>query len=343
MKNTRTNINNINNTNNTNNTMKDETTMKNTNKSYKFTRKIAAMLAAVMAATTMASIGASAATDVNAVVNLNTQNAATAIAANNFMQMPEFKSFGSGFNSIAKDFAGVGADAAIKAVAGDGITGALLSKGAEYILGMIFEDEAEPTIADVLNKLDELSDKIDNYHDEEMTQLKAINSNIDSKDFRMEADSIKDDYRAVIKKIQQYAANITTPGEGVIDNTTYKAYKEILAQPTCNLSALEKNFDIMVDYVKGNRSSSDHTSGYALTSKYLMDKILANYKETQHDWATSPDFFDYLETVNREIELMQSNVVMDYVMILAVNNMAYKVKEYEVENRLYKVKENQKP
>ena len=177
----------------------------NTSRSVKITRKLAAMLAAVMAATTMASIGASAATDVNAVVNLNTQNAATAIAADNFIQMPEFKSFGSApsFNTVAKDLAGIGVEKAIGAIAGDGITGALLNKGAEYILGMIFEDEAEPTIADVLNKLDELSDKIDNYHDEEMTQLKAINSNIDSKDFRMEADSIKDDYRVHSKYYQR--------------------------------------------------------------------------------------------------------------------------------------------
>ena len=344
MKNTRTN------NNNKTNNIKEETTMKNTrtnniSRSVKITRKMAAMLAAVMAATTMASIGASADTDVNAVVNLNTQNAATAIAADNFIQMPQFKSFASApsFNTVAKDLAGIGVENAIGAIAGDGIAGALLNKGAEYILGMIFEDEAEPTIADVLNKLDELSDKIDSYHDEEMTQLKAINSNIDSKDFRMEADSIKDDYRAVIKKIQQYAANITTPGEGVIDNTTYKAYKEILAQPTCNLSTLEKNFDIMVDYVKGGRSSSDHTSGYAVTSKYLMDKILANYKETQHDWAKSPDFLEYLDKINKEIELMESNVFMDYITILSVNNMAYKVREYEVENGIYTVNENEQP
>ena len=114
MKNTRTNINktiennktnkeettmkNTNNTNKNNNTNKEETTMKNTrtnntSRSVKITRKFAAMLAAVMAATTMASIGASAATDVNAVVNLNTQNAATAIAADNFILMPLLEPF----------------------------------------------------------------------------------------------------------------------------------------------------------------------------------------------------------------------------------------------------------
>lgn len=324
--------------------MTNTTTNTNKKTTGKIRRTVASMLAAVMVMTTAAAIGASAADTTNAVVNMNTNTAATVITADNFITKPEFKSFGSSFdfNSVAKDLAGVGAESAIKAVAGDGIAGALLSKGAEYILGMIFDSEAEPTISDVLNKLDELSDKIDGYHDEEMRQLKAINSNIDSKDFRMEADSIKDDYRAVIKKIQQYSDNITTPGEGVIDNTTYKAYKEILAQPTCNLSTLEKNFNIMVDYVKGNRSSSDHTSGYKLTSQYLMDKILANYKETQHDWAKSPDFLEYLETINREIELMESNVVLDYYTILAVNNMAYKVREYEVENGLYTVNDNEK-
>lgn len=34
---------------------------------------------------------------------------------------------------------------------------------------------------------------------------------------------------------------------------------------------------------------------------------------------------------------------MDYFTILAVNNMAYKVKEYEVSNGICKVNENQKP
>lgn len=180
--------------------------------------------------------------------------------------------------SAVTDRAGIGAAAAIKAIAGEGITGALLNKGAEYILGMIFEQEAEPSILDVLNKHDELCDKIDDYHAEEMTQLRAINSNIDSKDFRLEADSIKDDYQSVIRKIRQYADNITTAGEGIIDSTTYETYKEILAQPTCNLAVLEKNFNIMVDYIKGNRSSSDHISGYTVTSKYLMDKIVATTK-----------------------------------------------------------------
>ena len=64
---------------------------------------------------------------------MNTQNAATAITADNFIKQPDFVSFSSSLNakSVAKDLAGIGAESAIKAIAGEGITGALLNKGAE--------------------------------------------------------------------------------------------------------------------------------------------------------------------------------------------------------------------
>lgn len=243
---------------------------------------------------------------------------------------------------ITKDLTEFGVEKIIDATVGGGICGELLNKGAGYILGMAF-DEDEPGIADVLKKLDELSGKIDDYHKEEMNHLKLINSNIDSKDFRKEADSIADDYRAAIKKIEQYSNNITTPGEGLIDNTTYRTYKKILGESTCNIAALEKNFNVMVEYVKGTRSSTDHVSGYRLTSEYLMDKILATYKETKHDWQQSPDFLEYLNTINGEIEIMESNVALDYLTILSLNNMAYKVKEYEITNNIYQVNENESP
>ena len=243
---------------------------------------------------------------------------------------------------VTKDLAGFGVEKIIGATVGDGIFGELLNKGAGYILGMAF-DEEEPGIEDVLKKLDELSETIDGYHDDEMKQLKLINSNIDSKDFRQEADSISDDYQAAIKKMKQYSGNITTPGEGLIDNTTYRTYKNILGESSCNISALEKNFNIMVEYVKGTRSSTNHISGYRITSEYLMDKILANYKETKHDWKDSPDFLEYLDSVNNEIELMESNVALDYFTILSLNNMAFKVKEYEVKNNIYQPNKNENP
>ena len=220
----------------------------------------------------------------------------------------------------------------------------MLKKGVGFLLGLLFPDEDNsPTIQDVLDKLDNLSNKLESYHDEEMKNLKLINSNIDSKDFRLEADSISDDCQAAVRKIRQFDTNITTPGEGVIDNTTYKTYKTILSQSSCDLSSLEKNFNRMADYIKGVRSSTDYRSGYRVTSEYLMNKILANYKETAHDWATSPDFLEYLNNVNEEIELMEANVTLDYFTILTLNNMAYKVREYEIENGIYEANDNEQP
>ena len=248
------------------------------------------------------------------------------------------------YKSIIKEAASNGAEKAIDAVAENGIVNAVLKKGVGFLLGLLFPDEDNsPTIQDVLDKLDNLSNKLESYHDEEMKNLKLINSNIDSKDFRLEADSISDDCQAAVRKIRQFDANITTPGEGVIDNTTYKTYKTILSQSSCDLSSLEKNFNRMADYIKGVRSSTDYRSGYRVTSEYLMNKILANYKETAHDWATSPDFLEYLNNINEEIELMEANVTLDYFTILTLNNMAYKVREYEIENGIYEANDNEQP
>ncbi len=248
------------------------------------------------------------------------------------------------YKGIIKEAASNGAEKAIDAVTEEGIFNTVLKKGVNFLLGLLFdEDDNSPTIQDVLDKLDNLSNKLESYHDEEMKNLRLINSNIDSKDFRLEADSISDDCQAAVRKIRQFDANITTPGEGVIDNTTYKTYKTILSQSSCDLSSLEKNFNRMADYIKGVRSSTDYRSGYRVTSEYLMNKILANYKETAHDWATSPDFLEYLNNINEEIELMEANVTLDYFTILTLNNMAYKVREYEIKNGIYEANDNEQP
>lgn len=230
--------------------------------------------------------------------------------------------------------------------AGGAIVSTLVGKGVSYILGLAFEEEKEdkdPGIQDVLNELTNISGKIDSYHKEEMAYLKLINSNIDSKDFRMEADSIVDDYQGAFRKINQYSKNITTPGDGEIDQTTYRTYKSILADSSCNLSALEKNFNTMAAYVKGARSATDYRSGYRLTSEYLLNKVLANYKETDHDWIKSTDFSEVVNSVNGELETMQANAVMDFIAILALNNMSYKIREYEVNHGIYEVSDGEDP
>ena len=248
---------------------------------------------------------------------------------------------------IVKDLTEYAFDKAIDAAPGGEVVQYFLHKGADYILGLIFGEEGgskeeEPTIQDVLNKVDDVSAKIDQNHKDEMDLLKLIVKNIDSKDFRTEADSIGDDYKAIKAAIRRHEVNITTPGEGTIDATTYRAYKAILEDPTCDKDLLQQNFNKMKGYLAGKRSSTNFIPGYKLVSDYLMQKVLTEYRETKHDWATSPDFLEIVEHINGEISSMQANVVTDALLILAINNMDYKVREYEIANGIYELEEGEK-
>lgn len=248
---------------------------------------------------------------------------------------------------IVKDLTEYTVEKAIDFVPGGEIVQDLLKKGSGYILAMIFDEEEtkeeQPSIQDVLNQLDQMDEKISTYHNEEMKELQLINANIDSKDFRQEADSISDNYQQAIRKMNQYSKNITTPGEGMIDETTYRTYKAIVADQTCDMSMLEANFNIMTSYVIGNRSSTDYKSGYRITSEYLMQKVLAGYKEDSHDWNTTVDFKKAVETVNNELLTMQADATMDYVTIMALNDMNYKIREYEIANGIYTPTELEDP
>ena len=111
-----------------------------------------------------------------------------------------------------------------------------------------------------------------------MKNLKVINSNIDTKDFRMEADSTHDDYKNAPTKIRQHSDNISYKSDGTIDDKTYGAYKDILASSSCNIPSLEKNFNKMKEYVLGERHSTDKKNAYETTTDYLYKKVMANYK-----------------------------------------------------------------
>lgn len=245
---------------------------------------------------------------------------------------------------IAKDVTSFALNKTIDKFVKNGVAGSLLKMGTGYLLNWIFSDNApkSPTIKDALEKIDTLQKTVEKNHEEEMKSLRVINGNINTKDFRMEADSINDDYTAALGKIRQYSDNITTAGEGMIDNTTYRAYKAILADDSCDLSKLEKNFNVMKGYVLGQRHSTDKQSGYKTTTEYLYNKVLESFKET-HNWKDSTDFTEVVNKINAELSTIHFDAGMDYITMLVLNNMAYKVKEYEVNNGIYKANENEKP
>ena len=247
--------------------------------------------------------------------------------------------------SVSKDISSFAITQTIDKFVSNSIAGSLLKMGTGYLLDWVFDskEEKEPTVSDAIEKIEHLRETVQQNHEEEMKSLKVINSNIDTKDFRMEADSIRDDYKNALTEIRRHSNNITMSKEGVIDAKTFGAYQKILASSSCNIPSLEKNFNKMKGYVLGERHSTDKKSAYQTTTDYLYNKVIAGYKET-HNWKDSTDFLGIVKKdINGEIDTIHFEAQLDYFTMLLLNNMAYKVREYEVQNGIYKPAEGEKP
>ena len=246
--------------------------------------------------------------------------------------------------SVSKDISSFAITQTIDKFVSNSIAGSLLKMGTGYLLDWVFDskEEKEPTVSDAIEKIEHLRETVQQNHEEEMKSLKVINSNIDTKDFRMEADSIRDDYKNALTEIRRHSNNITMSKEGVIDAKTFGAYRKILASSSCNIPSLEKNFNKMKGYVLGERHSTDKKSAYQTTTDYLYNKVMAGYKET-HNWKDSTDFLSIVKKdINGEIDSIHFEAELDYFTMLLLNNMAYKVREYEVQNGIYKPAEGEK-
>lgn len=242
------------------------------------------------------------------------------------------------------------------------LAGPELSKmGLPPILNMVLGlDENEVTNQDVLDKIDksteeikaeinkvmdevkDLSTQTANYHTLQMNQLKAINSNIDTKDFRVQADTVAADFAHAIKRIDENKSNITCDGNDKINNTTYKAYKEILSDPKCNVSSMQANFDEMLRFLRGQRTSNNNENGYRQLTNYLMDRVVAA-DLGEHSFTNTPDYYGAVDAINAEIRVMEEQVLMDYAIINALNAMQFRVKEYEIDNGIITVNEDESP
>ncbi|WP_407386451.1 hypothetical protein [Ruminococcus sp.] len=242
------------------------------------------------------------------------------------------------------------------------LAGPELSKmGLPPILNMVLGlDDDEPSNQDVLDKIDksteeikaeinkvmdevkDLSTQTANYHTLQMNQLKAINSNIDTKDFRVQADTVAADFAHALKRIDENKANITCDGNDKINNTTYKAYKEILSDPKCNVSSMQANFDEMLRFLRGQRTSNNNENGYRQLTNYLMDRVVAA-DLGEHSFTNTPDYYGAVDSINAEIRIMEEQVLMDYAIINALNAMQFRVKEYEIDNGIITVNEDESP
>ncbi len=321
----KTNITTINNTNSTNNTKG----VNNMKKTRKIKTKI---IAGILSAITVFSVGTMAI------------SSASAFAIPGIAETVLSTTFGYAKDEVMK------------------LAGPELSKmGLPPILNMVLglEDDG-PSNQDILDKIDksteeikaeinkvmdevkELSTQTANYHTLQMNQLKAINSNIDTKDFRVQADTVAADFAHALKRIDENKANITCDGNDKINNTTYKAYKEILADPKCNVSAMQANFDEMLRFLKGQRTSNNNENGYRQLTNYLMDRVVAA-DLGEHRYIKTPDYYGAVDSINAEIRVMEEQAMMDYAIINALNAMQFRVKEYEIDNGIITVNEDESP
>ena len=202
--------------------------------------------------------------------------------------------------------------------------------------------EIKAEINAVMNEVQPLSKNANIYHSEEMRQLQMIDSNISTLEFRKQTDKIADDYANVLKRIDQNKDNFTCSGMGKLNNTTYKAYKEIINDPMCNISKLQADFDAMLSFLKGERSSNNHENGYEQLTSYLLDRVIAADKN-EHSYTKTPDYHKVIRGINNEISSMEEHAVLDFFTINVVNNMSKKVKEYEIDNNIITVNPDEAP
>lgn len=202
--------------------------------------------------------------------------------------------------------------------------------------------EIKAKVNEVLTEVQTLSEKANQYHGEEMRQLQMIDSNISTLEFRKQTDKIAEDYANVLKRISQHKDNFTCDGMGKLNNTTYKAYKEIISDPVCNVSNLQADFDAMLSFLKGERSSNNHENGYQQLTSYLLDRVIAADKN-EHSYTNTPDYHKVIKGINAEITSMEEHVILDFFAINVLNNMAKKVKEYEIDNNIITVNADEAP
>ena len=110
----------------------------------------------------------------------------------------------------------------------------------------------------------------------------------------------------------------------------------------CNISTLQADFDAMLSFLKGERSSNNHENGYAQLTSYLLDRVVAADKN-EHSYTKTPDYHQVIKGINNEITSMEEHAILDFFAINVLNNMSKKVKEYEIDNNIITVNEDEAP
>ncbi len=247
----------------------------------------------------------------------------------------------SGFSVIAKDaFGFVGRTLLTTTIS------KLAGLGLDPLFKLVFGLDDGPSNQDVIDEVDKVGEKLSKkmdvildyisqlsnqsaqYHSEEMNYLQLINSNIESKDFRQQADCIKRDNAECISVINRYHKGFNSADDAVIDDTTYKYYKKVLSSSSCDMDGMKRNFDNMVAFINGEQYSNNMVRGYDGLTAYLHDKAVAADKSAE--WKNAVDYNAVWDGIESEIRSMECDLLTHYYLCLTLSYMQYKVDEYEL-------------
>ena len=206
------------------------------------------------------------------------------------------------------------------------------ANGAKNVLASFTGSDADASFKDIFDMTLASVAGIDADHEAALSNYTLLRS-VFKNDICAKADAVKGDYSAALTKIGQYSAVITDDGEGTIDTATYRAYKRILADPACSVTALEKDFTSAASYGKNECATACRTIGEKITSG---DK-------SGSDWTASLDYADAAGFIRGEIGLLESRLDADRAVILTLNSMAYQVREYELACGIDEIEENEQP
>ena len=289
----------------------------------KKTRIIAAALSAI---TVFSVAGMSLSTASSAEVNRLRPSYAYQLEENNNKDSKEKTA-----SEIAKDITTKVFKKILEKVGKTGMPQSLICDGLSFLFDLSGyldgKSKENPDVEKVLEAINEVSCKMDKYHDEEMRKLVLINSNIDSQKFREEIDSIVLDYLHANTKIGEQSSKIKNSGDKVINEETYRAFLEIINDDQCKSSTLQKNLTHMEQFALGNTRVTSGKNGFEAYTEYLVAKI--NDLNSDHNFSSAADFTKASEYINNEMDSIAASCVLDYITILTIKKMEFKVRQYE--------------
>ncbi len=199
--------------------------------------------------------------------------------------------------------------------------------------------EPSPDTEMILDAVDKLSEKVSENHDEAMKSLKKINANIDTKDFRKQADQIVSDYSEVSKVIDASGIKADQT-EGILTKSQYNAYKTALSSRELDFSTLQKNYDNMEKFISGKNFTADKKAGYISYADYVVAKI--DDQNSSHDFNRAADLKSAIKNIRKEVNSINNACLIDCATIATIANMEYKIAEYEEVNGI-KEKDKENP